>query len=247
MRKSLIAAVASVAAVAVAATVAFAQQNPPPKVDLTAKVSPSKAGTKKKPRAASISVDIKNNKESKTTLDTLTISLPKNIKISTKGLKTCRKSVLESEGADGCPSGTKAGSGTAHATLDPFGQGSTLTFRIQAFLGGRKTLLFALEERSLPALRPVLEGRISRASGKFGQKITVKITPELQQPVAGTYTALDDIQAKISLKRGKRSLISFTGCPKDKKHDFGANLKYVGNPNPPAAPSASADATARCR
>lgn len=246
MRKSLIAAVASVAAVAVAATVAFAQ-NPPPKVDLTAKVSPSKAGTKKKPRAASISVLIKNNKESKTTLDTLTISLPKNIKISTKGLKTCRKSVLESEGADGCPSGTQAGSGTAHATLDPFGQGSTLTFRIKAFLGGPKTLLFALQESSLPALRPVLEGRISRASGKFGQKITVKITPELQQPVAGTYTALDDIQAKISLKRGKNSLISFTGCPKDKQHDFGANLKYVGNPNPPSAPSASADDTARCR
>jgi hypothetical protein len=244
LRKLLIAAVVAVSSVALAA-VALAQ-DPAPSVTMTAKVSPSKAGTKAKPRAASISVNIQNSKASKTTLDTLTVSLPKNIKISTKGLKTCKKSVLEAEGASGCPSGTRAGTGTAHATLDPRGQASTLTFKIQLFVGGPKLLLVALEEASLPALRPVLDGKISKASGKYGQKLTVKITPELQQPVPGTYTALDDIQAKISLKRGKNSLISFTGCPSGKKHNFAANLAYVPNPTPPAATTANATATARC-
>jgi hypothetical protein len=245
MRKSLIGAGAAVASVSLVA-VALAQAPVPPKVTVTAKISPSKAGTKAKPRAATADILITNNKESKTTLDTLVAWLPKDLKVSTRGLGRCRKSVLETEGAEGCPSGSRAGAGTAHATLDPSGQATPLTFKITMFVGGPTTLLIALEESSLPALRPVLEGKLSRASGKYGYRLTVELPPELQQPVTGTFAALDDIRVKFSLKRGSNTLIAFTGCPRSGRHAFKVDMTYVPNPAPPAASRASATGTTRC-
>lgn len=246
MPRSLIAAVAALASAAALATVALAQQNPPPKVTVTAKITPSKAGTKARPRAAKADIVITNTKESRTTLDTLVAWLPRDLKVSTRGLGRCRKSVLDAEGAEGCPASARAGTGTAHATLDPAGQATPLEFKLTLFVGGPTTLLVALEERSLPALRPVLVGKLSPASGRYRYKLTVKLTPELQQPVMGTYAALDDIRVRFSLRRGRNSLLAFTGCPRSGRHEFKVQLSYIPNPAPPAASSASATNTAKC-
>ena len=75
--------------------------------------------------------------------------------------------------------------------------------------------------------------------------MTIVITPQLQQPVPGTYSALNDLATTISKKKGKNSLISSTGC-KSKKHTIGVSISYVPNPTPPAATSASKPADAKC-
>jgi hypothetical protein len=85
----------------------------------------------------------------------------------------------------------------------------------------------------------VLHGKIK------GKKMTIVITPQLQQPAPNVYSALNDLSTTISKKKGKNSLISSTGC-KSKKHKIGVSIGYVGNPNPPSASSASKDAEAKC-
>ena len=107
MRKSLVAALAA-PTVLVMATVAFAQ-NPAPTIDVKATISPTKAGTKKKPKSEKISLQIDNSRESKTSASKIEISFPKTLKLSTKGLKTCSVAKLDSQGKASCPRGSCAG------------------------------------------------------------------------------------------------------------------------------------------
>ena len=57
----------------------------------------------------------------------------------------------------------------------------------------------------------VLHGKIK------GSKLTIAITPALQQPVPNVYSALNDLSTTLSKKKGSNSLISSVGC-KSKKH-----------------------------
>ena len=102
MRKTLIAAVTALTALALTA-VAIAQ-NPAPSIDVTATVSPSKAGTKKKPKSEKLNLhDQQQPRVSKTSASKIEISFPKTIKLSTKGLKTCSVAKLDSQGKATCP------------------------------------------------------------------------------------------------------------------------------------------------
>ena len=117
MRKTLIAALTALTALALAA-VAIAQ-NPAPSIDVKATVSPTKAGTKKKPKSEKLSLQIDNSRESKTSASKIEISFPKTLKLSTKGLKTCSVAKLDSQGKAVCPRGSAAGVGTADALVNP--------------------------------------------------------------------------------------------------------------------------------
>ena len=102
MRKTLIAALTALTALALAA-VAIAQT--PPSIDVTATISPTKAGTKKKPKSEKVNLPINNSRESKTSASKIEISFPKTLKLSTKGLKTCSVAKLDSQGKAVLPDG----------------------------------------------------------------------------------------------------------------------------------------------
>src|SRR5690242_156168 len=126
------------------AAVALAQSATAPKLTVT--VKPAKAGTKKKPKNSSIHFVVVNN-DTKRTLSKLTITMPKTLRMSGKGFKTCSKAFVEANTAARCPKGSKIGGGTADAILGvngpPSGQ-SKFTLTVDAVVGNKKTVYFYL-------------------------------------------------------------------------------------------------------
>jgi hypothetical protein len=233
LRKTFIAAGAATLAMGVAG-VAYAQA---PSISATASLSPSKAGTAKKPKSTKLTLNVTNDPASKTTAKQITITLPSTLKLSTKGLPQCTKSddAILAAPKTACKSSI-AGSGTADALINPFAASpAPIHFTVTPMVG-KNQLLFYLEAGSVQA---VLHGKIS------GKKLTIAITPQLQQPVTGTYSALVGLKTTLSMKKGKNFLLSSTGC-KSKKDTIGVSVAYAPNPNPPAAPSASTTADAKC-
>ena len=153
MRKILVAALAA-PTVLVMATVAFAQ-NPAPTIDVKATMSPTKAGTKKKPKSEKVRPQIDNSRESKTSASKIEISFPKTLKLSTKGLKTCSVAKLDSQGKAVCPRGSAAGVGTADALVNPQSDNpASLKFNVTTFVAGKNLLAFYLEQQGRRLRRP---------------------------------------------------------------------------------------------
>ena len=243
MRKSL-AALVAVPTVLVMATVAFAQ-NPAPTIDVTATVSPTKAGTKKKPKSEKVNLLIVNSKESKTSASKIEITFPATLKLSTKGLKTCSVATLDSQGKAACPSGSKAGSGTASALVNPSSAApAPLNFDVTTYVAGKNLLAFYLQQQGTDSgVQQALPAKITK-SGK-GQKLTIGIPENLQQPAPGVYSALQQIKNSLGLKSGKNALVTSVGCS-SKKHKIGVKITYVPNPTPPATTTASDSSNAKC-
>ena len=236
MRKFLIVAIAALASIALA-TVAVAQSATAPEVDI--KTTPTKAGTKKKPKNVKLNLFVKNNRTDGT-VDKITVSVDKNVKLSGKGFKYCTASTINNQGQAACPKGSKAGSGVAHAAAGPGRLKTTLT--VDAYVGSKSSIIFYVQ---LGTIRKALTGKISKASGKFGQKITIPIDPDLQQPSAGVYSGLLDLETTITGKKGKNYLVSTVGCAK-KKQNYGVKLDFKANPSFPATGSESGTGTAKC-
>lgn len=233
MRKSFL--VAGMAALAVGTTGVAYAQNAEPKVDVTASVSPSKAGTKSKPKNVTVKLGIKNDPASKTTAQTIKIALPSTLKVSTKGLPQCTASddeIVQSL-ASVCKK-SKAGSGTASATLLSTGQ--NVTFQVTPLVGKNELLFFL---KASIGNNYVTHGKIS------GKNITITIGPDLQQPVPGLYAALVDINTTLKFSKGKNYLFSTNGC-KSKKHTVNVTVGYAANPAAPPKPSASGSSDAKC-
>jgi hypothetical protein len=243
LRKTLIAALTALTALALTA-VAIAQ-NPAPSIDVTATVSPKKAGTKKKPKSEKVNLTIINNKESKTSASKIQIIFPANLKLSTKGLKTCKVSTLDSQGKAACPKAAKAGTGTAAALVNPSSASpAPLNFDVTTYVAGKNLLAFYLEQQGTDSgVQQALPAKITK-SGK-GQKLTINIPENLQQPAPGVYSALQEIKNSLGLKSGKNALVKSVGCAK-KKHNIGVKITYVPNPTPPAASTASDTSSAKC-
>jgi hypothetical protein len=238
LRKSFLAAGTAVLAVG-AAGVAYAQ-NPAPSITVAATVSPSKAGTKAKPAATKVKVQVTNNPASKTTAKQIVISFPSTLKLSTKGLTPCTKSdsVIETGPSKVCKSSI-AGSGTASALLNPNAPTpAPLSFKVTPIVGKNEILFFL--QQSPGNVQAVLHGKIS------GRKLTIAIPDFLQMPAPGVYSALNGLNTTMSLKKGKSSLISSTGCTGGAQK-IGVTISYAPNPNAPAAPSASGSSLAKCK
>jgi hypothetical protein len=238
LRKFMIAAIAALASIALASVVVAQTAD----VESTTSVSPSKAGTKKKPKAVKVTTFVKNNVPN-TTASKIEIDFPSTVKISGKGLTKCDLSEFSKPGADeNCPAKSKAGTGISNAVVGP--QRSPLRFNVTAYVGGNNLVIFWIEQQG-GSVTKALQGKISSASGKFKQKLVITIPPDLQQPAPGLYAALTDLKSTLSLKKGKNSLISTTGCKK-KKHTFGSKLTFAPNPAAPPQPTATGTSTAKC-
>ena len=140
MRKYLIAVIAALAALAMA-TVAVAQSSD---VTATTTVSPTKSGTKKKPKSIKVTTFVKNNVAG-TTAAKIEIDFPKTVKISGKGLTACKLSAIQASGPAACPSKSKAGTGLSHAVVGP--DRVPLNFDVTAFVGGKNLVIFYIKQQ----------------------------------------------------------------------------------------------------
>jgi hypothetical protein len=234
LRKPFLAAGTAALALGVAG-VAYAQ-TPAPSITATASVSPTKAGTKAKPKSEKLKLSVTNNRDSKTTAAKITITMPSTLKASTSGLDVCKASDDALIASTNVCKKSVAGSGSAHALVNPFAASpAQVEFKVVPVVGN-KQILFVLTS---PIAQAVLHGKIS------GNKLTIPITAELQQPAPGTFSALLDLTTTLSKKKGTKALISSVGC-KSKKHSIGVSIGYVPNPNPPSQSSASGTADAKC-
>jgi hypothetical protein len=264
LRKLISGGVIAVLSLAVAA-VALAQ-NPAPTADLTIKVTPKKVGTKKKPRSGRLELSAETNRESKATASKIEIWIPKGAKLSTKGLPACSNGKLNSEGAAACPAGSKAGSGEADALLNPYASTpAPIKFIVTAFAGGKlnaadatanqypssmvgkEVINFHLKSNS-PQVDQALAGVITKVGGNrtYGQKLTINIAENLQQPAAGVFSALQRLETSVSLKKGNHMLMALSDCPSSRELQFQLQLTFVPNPTPPAKKTAKSTDAAPC-
>jgi hypothetical protein len=244
LRKYLIAAFAAVLSLAVAA-VALAQ-NPDPSTtapDVKATVSPAKAGKKSKPKNSTLKLFVKNNRTD-ATVDSITVFVAKNVKLNGKGFKFCTAAKLNAKGKTACPAGSKAGSGTANAVVGP--DRVPIKFTVDAYVGSKSSIIFYTQQAAPGTVRKALTGKVSRASGKYGSKIVIKIDEDLQQPAPSVYSSLVDLNVTIKAKRGKNYLVTSNGCPKDKKHRFGVKFGFAPNTTFPATGSVSGVTDSPC-
>ena len=235
MRKTFL--IAGVAAFALGTTGVAIAQTPAPEVTVSAKLSPSKAGTKAKPKSAKLKLAINNNKDSKTTAKQIKITLPKTVKLSTKGLDVCTASddkLLEGP-KKACPKAI-VGKGTADAFVNPFADSPAPLHFTLTPLAGKNELIFVLDS---PVADAVLRAKIK------GSTLTINIPDFLQMPAPNTYSALEKIETTLSKKKGKHSLLSTVGC-KGGKHTTKVTVAYAPNPNPPVAGSATGSGSSKC-
>jgi hypothetical protein len=178
-----------------------------------------------------------------TTASVIEIDFPSTVKISGKGLTKCKLSVIQAGGKSACPAKSKAGTGVSHAVLGP--ARAPLNFDVTAYVGGDNLVIFWIQQQG-GTVTKALQGKISKASGKFKQKLVITIPGDLQQPAPNLYGALTDLKSTLYNRKGKNSLVSTTGCKK-KKHTFGAKLTFAPNPAAPPKPSATGTSTAKCK
>lgn len=244
MRKYLVAAVAvcligSLAAPAVAQT---------PGATMKVVVKKTKAGTKKKPKDASLKLDITNNDFTQTA-SRIEIWLGKTIKLDHRGAKKkCSINKLSNGGPSACPKASRIGKGTADARagVNVSPNPPVLPFAVTAFQTGKKSIAFYLQQRNgdIVAVAPA---KIKKARGKYGTRLDVAIPEEpAQQYPANNYNGLERLSVTLGSTRKNKSVVKTIGC-KGKKHRFKAKVHFVPNPVPPTVGAVTTTASSKCR
>jgi hypothetical protein len=226
LRKFLIVALAAVTAVSLSA-VAFGQT--PDTATLKVSVTPTKAGTKKKPKNVKYKLDIVNNNTLRTMSD-LDVFIAKNVKLSLKGLPKCAPDDIF---ARSCPKSAELGKGEAKAKVGVNGDPALvrdLTFEVTAFktnspVTGKEMLGFFIDDGA--SLQFLTETTLTKASGKYGQKLHIDV-PELAQRVGTTYNGLVSLETTLNKKAGRKMLVSTIGCT-NKKHPYKVDLTFIDN------------------
>jgi hypothetical protein len=251
LRKILI----GVAVLAVAAVPAVAlAQNPAPVVGGTASITPSKAGTSKKPKSASFKFTVTNSPESKTTVKQIVLDLPKGVKLDGTKLDTCSLADLIAKGEGNCPKGSKLGKAVSYAFIVSPGappdcvgtRGAAtgcLVLNTALYVGGPKSLTITVSTGGNALAQ--FEGKIT----KSGRRLTINVPQNLQQTPAG-YSALSQLggafKASKTVKGKKYSFVSTTSCPSSKKWAIKTTFHYAPNPTPPAVAQESNTINVKC-
>ena len=226
MRKYLIVAIAALTAIAFT-TVALAQGADT--ATLTTKLTPKKAGTKKKPKNSTLDLNVVNGNIQRTMSD-LDILLPKNLKVSLKGMPTCSTAAVQSRS---CPKSSILGKGEAKAKVGVNGPPANvqdLTFDVKAVkttsqVNGKPMLGFIIDDGG--SLLFLTETKLSKAKAPYGQKLHIDV-PELAQHAGSAFNGLVSLHTSLGKKKGKNMLLASVGCKK-KKHPFKVTLTFIDN------------------
>jgi hypothetical protein len=224
---TLSAAAALVAAVAVPVAIAASTTGTSHGTVLTASASPSKSGTKRKPKAVKIhtlftSQPPAQGQPAYATTRTI-VHLPKGLIFNGAKFKECSADTLNASGPTACPTASKVGSGSAQGNA--LGQTENLT--VTAFNGAKgKQLLLYVQGSSPLSINSTIVGTVKKDTGKYGYKLDVAIPANLQQPLTGVYATLTRFDTTIGAKKGKLGYVESTKCSK-KTWNWGADLTFT--------------------
>jgi hypothetical protein len=184
-------------------------------MDTSLKVSPAKAGTKKKPRSASLSLGIEGSSPTGLpgTTTRLKVNLPKGFQWNGKRwpskARCSAANATQKRSASVCPKGSKVGSGHVTALGGPTG-GIVEEIDLTAFVTTGGNLGLFLKATTPVPLGVMLEGKVK------GRTIDVAIPKNIQEPVPGVPTGIKTLRFKLSGKAkigGKsRGIVETTGC-----------------------------------
>lgn len=221
----------------------------------TVKLTPSKAGTKRKPAAVAVRATIQTNVEqSRVSANEIVLLQPRQLVFDGRGLAArdyCSVERINADGPDSCSRRAEIGAATGNSTDAVLYPALTpVRFKVRVFLAAadRLAVHLASETRGIN-IQQAIHGRVIREGG--AQRIAIEIPPELIQPIPGLYSGIKTVRIAIRrmwLGKGRRRhpLLGLTGCPAGGL-PFTVRVNLVPNPAPPAAPSAEGGATAACR
>jgi hypothetical protein len=223
MRK-LVAAATGLTLVAILAAPSVAQA-PVTKVTVDAKVTPNKAGTKKKPQGVVLSGNIKWESEEGIEPPIVTAF---DIRISKGGLYNgakypkCPQAVVNRNGPSGCPKKSIMGSATGEALADDVITRPKVTF----VNGGARNICFYTVLTNPARVQTCVPGKITKLSGKWSYRVRITV-PEVLQVVAGVPIALRSIRWTAGGKSWAKDWIATTSCPKNKRWGFELETFYL--------------------
>jgi hypothetical protein len=204
MRTVLVAAAGAIALVVAPASAQA--QDAPTEVSVNAKVTPNKAGTKRKPRPVKLKVDVHWETPDgfeKPIVQSADALFPKGSLYNGAKYPKCSQNTLARRGTRACPKGSIMGKGRATAFAD-----DVLTHpQITVVNGGaRKVYLYTIMNVPARVQAPV-PGTITKMRGKWAYRVHFEV-PRVLQIVAGVPIALRD----FSVTAGKGDWLATTGC-----------------------------------
>jgi hypothetical protein len=198
-----------------------------PTISIKASVSPTKHGTKTKPKATKLVVKLATtpnpNDPPFAASDTI-VHLGKELSFNGKALKSCTATQVQSDDTK-CPKGSKVGKGVAAGTA----LGLTENLTVTAYNGPGGNKLELLVDGSTPLqIHSVIEGLLSKDSAPYGNKLSVHVPETLQQPAPGAYATLVQFDTTINkvLGKKKKPYVGINSC-KTKQIAFAADYKYT--------------------
>jgi hypothetical protein len=240
--------------VALGTTATVAQAADQGQQQLTVKISPGKAGTKKQPAAAGIHVTIRNTAAAPGTTKTTTISFGKGVSFNNTKFPTCAVATIDKAKSVGkCPKGSIVGRGKARAIGLLGGTAVPEDLTVTAVNAPRDTLALFVKGASPLTIAGTLTGKLSKAGGAYANKLTVTIPSYLREVLPGTFAPLVlfdvSVKATATVKQGSKSVkvpyIQTTGCTGGSWPFLGAFTYDQAAPNP-VGPSSS-KTTAACK
>jgi hypothetical protein len=198
-----------------------------PTVTIKASVSPTKHGTKTKPKATKLVVKLAttpNPADPAFAASDTIVHLGKELTFNGKALKTCSQSQVQADDTK-CPKGSHVGGGVAAGTA----LGLTENLKVTAYNGPGGNKLELLVDGSTPLqIHSVIEGVLSSDSAPYGKKLSVHVPDGLQQPAPGAYATLVQFDTTINKVLGskKRPYVGINSC-KTKKIAFGVHYIYT--------------------
>jgi hypothetical protein len=242
MRK-LVAATAGVALVAVLAAPSVAQA-PVTTVTVDAKVSPNKAGTKRKPQGVTLSGKISWQSEEGIEPPIVTAF---DILISKGGVfnggkyPKCAPALINRRGPSACPKESIMGSATGEAWADDVITRPKVTF----VNGGARNICFYTVLTNPARVQTCVPGKVTKLNHpKWGYRVKITV-PEVLQVVAGVPIALRSITWKAGGKRWAKDWIATTSCPKNNRWGFQLETSYLYEDG--STGSSSTSDTIQCR
>ena len=196
MRKKLLVGGAAGVAALIVAGAAYAAVT----VSFSASVSPARAG---KPTALKVSIlSTDPAAEQPPIMNRIVIKLDGKAKFNPSKFKRCKQSALEAKGPNGCPSGSKIGSGTGIGMAKPVVTdpvNATLTLFNGQRTGGKDTVYVYV----FPDLGPtfVTVGKVSRSGGKFVLDFSI---PAIKTLPSAPDASVVSVNTKTPVKRVKK-------------------------------------------
>jgi hypothetical protein len=222
-----------------------------PNLTMSASISPTKHGTKKKPKKTKLVVKLTTEGSGATPQDsngsfaakTTVVHLAKELQFNGKAFPTCSNTQVTNDDSK-CPAKSKVGFGTATGNALNIDEHIKVT-AYNGPGGNKLELLLVSQDGPLP-IHQAIEGTLTSDSGKFGKKLTVVIPDSLVSPVTGVYATLRQFDTTINAITGKKKkpYVGVQSCPKNKTMAFQADYTYTDSTGVPSKKSVST--TAKC-